>query len=154
MGNVNTTVGVKSLKYGATGATPTTAVDVYQDTCTFVEKDPTITEHVSETSAKRIVVRRKEGYELKFSIMDPDPATIAAFCGGTANSTKGWTEGSVSEQITLALDVEPMEGLTLHIPSASIAAKLNTTFSSTGITLLEVTATPLEAITLGTASAS
>ena len=55
MGNINTTVGVKTLKYGTADATPQTAVDVYQDTCTFVEKDPTITEHKSETSAKKIV---------------------------------------------------------------------------------------------------
>ena len=150
MGNINTTVGVKTLKYGTADGTPQTAVDVYQDTCTFVEKDPTITEHKSETSAKKIVVKRKEGFELKFSIMDPTPAAIAAFCGGTANTDKGWKESEGSEQIALSLDVEPQQGLTLHIPNASIAAKLNTTFSSTGITLLEVTATPQKAVSYGT----
>lgn len=149
MATVNTTVGVKTLKYGATGSAPTNTADVYQDTCTFVEKDPTITEHKSETSAKKIVVKRKEGFELKFSIMDPTPAQIKAFCGGKASET-GWTEGEGSEQINLAIDVEPQDGLTLHIPNASIAAKLNTTFSATGITLLEVTATPQAAVTYGT----
>lgn len=148
MATVNTTVGVKTLKYGDVGSAPTNAVDVYQDTCTFVEKDPTITEHKSETSAKKIVVKRKEGFELKFSIMDPTPEQIKAFCGGKASAT-GWTEGESSEQISLALDVEPQDGLTLHVPNASIAAKLNTTFSATGITLLEVTATPQAAVSYG-----
>lgn len=147
MGNINTTVGIKSIKYKAVGASGTyTAVsDVYQDSCTFVEKDPTITEHKSETSAKRIVIKRKEGFELKFSIMDPTPDEIAAFCGGSVASGK-WTESDSSEQISKAIEVEPQEGLILEIPNASIAAKINTTFSSTGITLLEVTATPQAAI--------
>lgn len=145
MGNINTTVGIKSIKYKVGSGNFTPIADVYQDTCTFVEKDPTITEHKSETSAKRIVIKRKEGFELKFSIMDPTPDEIAAFCGGKVTSGK-WTEGATSEQISMALEVEPQEGLTLEIPGASIAGKLNTTFSSTGITLLEVTATPTEAI--------
>lgn len=149
MATINSTVGVKTLKYGTVGGSGSkTAVDVYQDTCTFVEKDPTITEHKSETSAKKIVVKRREGFELKFSIMDPTPTELAAFCGGTAASGK-WTEPDDSPQINLALDVEPQEGLTLHIPDASIAAKINTTFSSTGITLLEITATPQAAISFG-----
>lgn len=148
MATVNTTVGVKTLKFGDVGSTPAKAVDVYQDTCTFVEKDPTITEHKSETSAKKIVVKRKEGFELKFSIMDPTPEEIAAFCGGKGTAT-GWTESTDSQHIVMAIDIEPQQGLTLHIPNASIAAKLNTTFSSTGITLLEVTASPQAAVTFG-----
>ena len=40
--NINTTMGIKSIKYGDVGASSLTAVgDVYQETCTFVEKDKT-----------------------------------------------------------------------------------------------------------------
>ena len=46
-------------------------VDVYQDTCTFVDKDATITTHKSETSSKKIIQKSKEGSDLVFSIMDP-----------------------------------------------------------------------------------
>ena len=150
---INATMGVKSIKYGNVGSTPATAIaDVYQDSATFVTKDATVTEHKSETSSKRIVMTTKEGHELKFSIMDPTPAEIAAFMGGTANGTSGWTEAEESVQIDKALEVEPVQGLKLHIPSASITAKFNTTFSAKGITLLDVTATTTAAITFGTAA--
>ena len=156
---INTTMGIKSIKYGTAGTsmpTQLTAVgDVYQDSATFVENDPTITEHKSETSAKRIVIKRKEGFKLQFSIMDPTVTEIAAFCGGTATTTSGntWTEAEGNPQIAMAIEVVPEQGLALKMPNCSVAAKINTTYSATGITLLDVTITPQSAISYGTASA-
>ena len=150
MGNINTTMGIKSIKYGEVKdqyATPTNVVaDVYQDSCTFVEKDPTITEHKSETSRKKIVIKRAEGFDLVFSIMDPTPAELKAFKGGSLGSDGNWEEPATDQQISMALEIEPAEGKVLCIPDAAIVAKINTTYSATGITLLEVTATPQKAI--------
>jgi hypothetical protein len=146
MANINTTMGIKSIKYGEVGATALTAVgDVYQDTCTFVENDPTITEHKSETSRKKIVIKRSEGYSLAFSIMDPTPDELKAFKGGTV--TDGiWKEADTDEQISMCMEIAPAEGKTLVLSDVSVSAKINTTYSATGITLLEVTCTPQAAI--------
>ena len=51
MPTINATMGVKKIKYaritnGAAG-TLTEVSDVYQDSATFVTKDPTVTEHKS-----------------------------------------------------------------------------------------------------------
>lgn len=157
---INATLGVKELKYGViannaeTGTATTKVNDVYQDTCTFVTKDPTTTEHKSETSKKRIIIQTKEPHELKFSIMDPTPAEMAAFLGGTANGTNGYTESDEAEQINMAFEVTPVSGLKLVVPSASVAAKINSTFSAKGITLLDVTATTTSPITYGTKASS
>lgn len=150
MPTINATMGVKSIKYAvipASGETPavTAVSDVYQDSATFVTKDPTVTEHKSETSAKRIVLTTKEGHELKFSIMDPTPAEMAAFMGGTAG-TNTYTESNEAEQINMKFEIEPVSGLKLTIPSSSVSAKINTTYSAKGITLLDVTANSTSAI--------
>lgn len=70
------TMGIKALYYKKWGANDTdrskvpttgmTPVDVYQDTCSFVDKDATLTEHKSETSSKKIVMKTKEGSDLVF----------------------------------------------------------------------------------------
>ena len=65
---VLSTMGIKALYYAPINSTdptkmPTTgwkSVDVYQDTCSFVDKDPTITKHTSETSSKKIIQKSKE----------------------------------------------------------------------------------------------
>ena len=82
--------------------------------------------------------------------MDPTPAELAAFMGGTANADKGYSESEKAEQVNMAFEVEPVAGLTLHIPAASVSAKINTTYSAKGITLLDVVATTTKAISYGT----
>lgn len=146
MPTINATMGVKSIKYAKiTNGTPgtlTAVSDVYQDSATFVTKDPTVTEHKSETSTKRIIMKTKEGHDLVFSIMDPTPEELAAFMGGTGNDTNGtYTESETADQIEMKFEVEPIAGKTLTIPSSNVTAKINTTYSAKGITLLDVTAT-------------
>jgi len=151
MPNINATMGVKSIKYAKiTNGTPgtlTAVSDVYQDSATFVTKDPTVTEHKSETSNKRIVMTTKEGHDLVFSIMDPTVEELAAFLGGQANAqAKTYTESDTAEQIQMKFEVVPVAGLKLTIPSSFVSAKINTTYSAKGITLLEITATTDSAI--------
>lgn len=163
MTKINATMGIKTLKYG----TPNTAstaenpqmptdtmkpVDVYQDTCTFVEKDPTVTEHKSETSSKKIIMSSKEGYDLAFSIMDPSDEELVAFKGGEVSADGGWEEPNYAPQIELAFEITPVEGKPLLISRAGVSAKINTTYSAKGITLLDVTVNPTERIKYGKAA--
>ena len=147
------TMGIKALYYKVwadsdtnRSSVPTTgmvAVDVYQETCSFVGQDPTVTTHKSETSAKKIVMTEDNGKELAFSIMDPSKQERADFEGGTYDSMNHkYTDPSTSKQIEMALVIVPDAGDTLLIPCASVSAKINTTYSKKGITLLEVKATP------------
>ena len=145
------TMGIKALYYAPINkADPTKMptsgfkpVDVYQDTCTFKDKDPTTTTHKSETSNKKINQVSKEGNELVFSIMDPSKQIRADFEGGKYDeSKKTYTEPEVAQNIEMALIVLPTAGDALHISCASISALKNTTYSSKGISLEDVTATP------------
>lgn len=148
------TMGIKALYFAALNTDPTKmpttgykAVDVYQDTCSFVDKDPTITTHKSETSSKKIIQKTKEGSELKFSIMDPSMDTLAALEGGkytkgTADAKDTYVEPDTAQDIELAFKVLPQAGNALNISCASVSVKKNTTYSAKGITLLEVTVSP------------
>lgn len=140
---INATMGIKSIKYGAyaaNGTAPqslTEVSDVYQDSASFVTNDATTTEHKSETTAKRIVMATKEGHKLTFSIMDPTQAEMQAFMGSDLSG------GSIE----MKFEVTPVVGKKLTITSAMVTAKINTTYSAKGITLLDV-----EANTTGTIS--
>lgn len=132
---INATMGVKSIKYGAytnnTAPSSLTPVgDVYQDSASFVSNDSTTTEHRSETTSKRIVMATKEGHKLTFSIMDPTDAEMQAFLGSD------YSGGAIE----MKFEVEPVVGRKLTISSASVVAKINTTYSAKGITLLDVEA--------------
>ena len=151
------TMGIKALYYKVWGANDTdrtkvpttgmTPVDVYQDTCSFVDKDATITEHKSETSSKKIVMKTKEGSDLVFSIMDPSKQERADFEGGNYDATKkSYKEPETAQQIEMAFVIVPDAGDTLLIPCASVSAKKNTTYSKKGITLLDVKANPTLAV--------
>ena len=128
-------MGVKSIKYGAytnntAPATLTAVGDVYQDSASFVSNDSSTTEHRSETTSKRIVMATKEGHKLTFSIMDPTDAEMQAFLGSD------YSGGAIE----MKFEVEPVVGRKLTISSASVVAKINTTYSAKGITLLDVEA--------------
>lgn len=147
------TMGIKAFYYAPVNnvdpkVMPTSGwkkVDVYQDTCTFVDRDPTITVHKSETSAKKIIMKTKEGSELTLSIMDPSMNELVAFEGGTVTGTTGnkvYTEPATAKNIELAIKILPQAGLALNISYATISAKKNTTYSSKGITLLDLVIEP------------
>jgi hypothetical protein len=158
---VLSTMGLKAFYYAPINssdpkAMPTTgwkSLDVYMDTCTFVDKDPTITIHKSETSSKKIIQKTKEGSELKLSLMDPSIDEMVVFEGGTKATTGSgdtaetvYTEPSSARNIELAFKILPEAGLALNIPCASVSAKKNTTYSAKGITLLELSIEPTYAV--------
>lgn len=147
------TMGIKAFYYAPISETdpkimPTAGfkkVDVYMDTCTFVDRDPTITVHKSETSAKKIIQKTKEGSELTLSIMDPSMDELVAFEGGTKSGSDGtatYREPATAKDIKLAFKILPEAGLALNISCATVSAKKNTTYSSKGITLLDLTIEP------------
>ncbi len=151
---VLSTMGIKALYYAPINTADPKLMpadgfkkaDVYQDTCSFVDKDPTVTVHKSETSSKKIVQKTKEGSELILSIMDPSMDEMVAFEGGVATGTAGartYKEPATSKNIELAFKILPEAGLALNIPCAAVVAKKNTTYSSKGITLLDLTIEPI-----------
>jgi len=157
MGNVLATLGIKALYFKVlsadeqtaartNGAMPTSGfapVDVYQDTATFQESDGNSTTHRSETSTKKIVIKQKGDKQLAFSIMDPSKQERAAFEGGTVSEDgKVYTEPNSYSPIKMAFIILPDDGDALHIPLADTLGKINTTYSKTGISLLEVKADP------------
>lgn len=148
---VLSTMGIKALLYAPIASDPKTMpttgwkkADVYMDTCSFVDKDPTITIHKSETSAKKITQKTKEGSELVLSIMDPSMDELVAFAGGTitGTTTKVYKEPATAQDINLAFKILPQAGLALNISCAAVSAKKNTTYSSKGITLLDLVVVP------------
>lgn len=154
------TMGIKALYYKkltaseiAAGTMPSsgfTAVDVYQDTATFTEGDGNSTTHKSETSSKKIIIKSKGDKQLVFSIMDPSKQIRADFEGGTYTpATTGqnaspatYEEPENYSPIKMAFIILPDDGDALHIVRADVVAKINTTYSKTGISLLEVVADP------------
>lgn len=157
MSTINSTMGIKTLYYAPINAAnprqmPTTGwkkVEVYQETCTFVDKDPTVTTHKSETSSKKITQMAKEGSELKFKIMDPSVDEKVSFQGGTKVTTGdvgseklSYKEAETAPHIQMAFKVYPQAGMCLNVPSATVIGKRDTTYSSKGISLLDVTAIP------------
>lgn len=146
------TMGIKALYHAPVNSADPTVMpatgwekaDVYMDTCTFVDKDPTSTVHKSETSSKKIIQKTREGSELKFSIMDPSLDERVAFEGGTITTgeKRTYKEPGKAKNIERAFKILPEAGLALNIPCASVDAKKNTTYSSKGISLLDITAEP------------
>lgn len=120
--------------------------DVYKDTCTFVDSDPTITEHISETSSRKIVQKSKGTSTLTLSLMDPNLEMLVEIFGGSLEGEVGkrkWIEPASTNDKEYAFRIFPMEGLCLNFPAAVITAKKNTTYSSQGITLVELQITPV-----------
>lgn len=152
------TMGLKKIFFAPSNLTDNTQIplsgwqdlgDIYKDTCTFVDSDPTITEHISETSARKIVQRTKGTSTLNLSLMDPDLDMLCELFGGKIEGEAGkrrWTEPAVSNDKEYAIKVYPQDGLCLNIPAAVITAKKNTTYSSQGITLVELQISPVGSI--------
>ena len=85
--------------------------------------------------------------------MYPTAEELTAFKGGTVTSGV-WTEADDDPQINMKMEIEPIVGKTLLLDDVSVTAKINTTYSSTGITLLEVVCVPQAKIKYKAASAS
>lgn len=119
----------------------------YQDSCSLVQNDPEVTDHYAEESEVPVVSVSKAGkIVLSFSVMDADVDTLVELMGGTKDAESGaWNAPDVDPAMELSVRVTPKSGLQIEIPRASVVAKLNGSFSRSGIFLIAVTATVLRA---------
>lgn len=119
----------------------------YQDSCSLIQNDPEVTDHYAEESDVPVVSISKAGkIVLSFSIMDADVDTLVELMGGTKDTESGtWNAPDVDPAMELSVRVTPKSGLQIEIPRASVVAKLNGSFSRSGIFLITVTATVLRA---------
>jgi len=152
------TLGLAKIEVGAIAGDGGMGTDLatlgytYQDSCTMTQDDPEETEHYAEEVDDPIVVKRRKGKTtFAFQIMDPDVDTLVAVLGGTKTTTgeapdevDTWNAPDKVPTIEKSLRITPEEGLQIDIPRGSITAKINGTFSKTGIFLIDVSVTPLK----------
>lgn len=120
----------------------------YQNTCKISQDSADVTEHYEEgQSAPEVRKKKRKVPVLTFSIMDPDPAFLASYLGGTVSGegdAAEWSWGDTDEDIEASIRVIPETGLVFTIPRGDIEAQLNVDASSQGITLVDFTVTPLK----------
>lgn len=115
----------------------------YKDTCQMSEDDPTITEHYAEEVEDPIVTLSRRGkLTFSFSLMNASANTMKAVFGGTVKG-KVWTAPAKMPVIEKAVKITPEIGGVFEIGRASLTAKMNGTFSKSGIFLVDITLTVL-----------
>lgn len=119
----------------------------YQDSCTLTQNDPEVTDHYAEESEVPVVSVSKSGkVMLSFSIMDADADTLTELMGGTKDAETGaWNAPDTAPIVELSIRVTPKSGLQIEIPRASVHAKMSGGFSRSGMFIVTVTATVLNA---------
>ena len=136
---------------GGMGTSLSTLGLTYQDTCTMTQDDAETTEHYAEELDDPVVSISKAGKtNFAFSIMNADVDTLVKLLGGKKNGTS-WEAPATLPTIEKSVRITPQQGLKFEIPRMKLVAKINATFSKSGILLLEVTGTVL-APTLATAA--
>ena len=65
--------------------------------------------------------------------------------GGNKGENGSWNAPEVIPSIEMSLRVTPKSGMVIEIPRARVVAKLNGSFSRSGVFLISVTATVLKA---------
>ena len=115
--------------------------DVYQDTCTLKDSDPTETVHRSETSNKKIIQIQAGDTTAELSLMDPDLELLARYFGGTivtdtTTQKKRWVRPRKMPYKERCIKVIPEEGLLLVTRAAIIVPTFNITYSAKGICLV------------------
>jgi hypothetical protein len=124
------------------GSAYTDLGDVYQESATLKDDDPTITEHKSETSSKVIVLSEPGSTNITLSLMDPDLELLAKYFGGTITGSAGsrkWTRPRQLPTKDWAIRILAAEGLTVQCPNVKITPKFEITYSSKGIMLVPMT---------------
>ena len=119
----------------------------YQDSCMLTQNEPEVIDHYAEESDVPVVSVSKGGKVLlTFSIMDADVDALVELMGGTKDLESGaWNAPDVNPTVELSIRVTPKSGLQIEIPRASVVAKLNGSFSRSGLFLITVTATVFKA---------
>lgn len=123
----------------------------YKDTANINQDAADVTEHFEEgKSAPEVRKKSKKIPKVTFSLMNPDPAMLAAYVGGTVDNNGDW--GYDGDEVTAnkAVYVETEQGLDFAIPNGDIEAVINGALSASGIVLVDFTVTPC-AVTSGKA---
>lgn len=123
----------------------------YKDTANINQDAADVTEHFEEgKSAPEVRKKSKKIPKVTFSLMNPDPAMLAAYVGGEVDNNGDW--GYDGDEVTAnkAVYVETEQGLDFAIPNGDIEAVINGALSASGIVLVDVTVTPC-AVTTGKA---
>lgn len=123
----------------------------YKDTANINQDAADVTEHFEEgKSAPEVRKKSKKIPKVTFSLMNPDPAMLAAYVGGAVDNNGDW--GYDGDEVTAnkAVYVETEQGLDFAIPNGDIEAVINGALSASGIVLVDFTVTPC-AVTTGKA---
>lgn len=123
----------------------------YKDTANINQDAADVTEHFEEgKSAPEVRKKSKKIPKVTFSLMNPDPAMLAAYVGGAVDTDGNW--GYDGDEVTAnkAVYVETEQGLDFAIPNGDIEAVVNGALSASGIVLVDFTVTPC-AVTTGKA---
>jgi hypothetical protein len=123
----------------------------YKDTANINQDAADVTEHFEEgKSAPEVRKKSKKIPKVTFSLMNPDPAMLAAYVGGEVDNNGDW--GYDGDEVTAnkAIYVETEQGLDFAIPNGDIEAVINGALSASGIVLVDFTVTPC-AVTTGKA---
>lgn len=131
----------------ATGAMPQSMAKIgktYKDTAKIGQDASDVTEHFEEGhSAPEVRKKSKKIPKVTFSIMNPDPTMLAAYIGGSVDSTTGaWLFDGDEVVANKAILVETEQGLDFEIPNGDIEAVINGDLSTSGIVLVDFTVTP------------
>ena len=128
----------------------------YKDTAELTGADPEIFEHQSEESEDpEEIIMRKGKVTVKWSIMDTDADTLIKVLGGTSTGTapdKIWSAPDQAANIEKSVKITPKAGKVINIVRTKIVAKPNYKLSTTGIFLVDITATILAPTKADTAS--
>lgn len=113
----------------------------HEGSCTMVDEDPTTQDFYCEEEDDPVVSISKRGKTtINFSVMNASPGTMKkAFGGEVANGT--WEAPEKMPIIEKAVRITPQLGCTFEVPRASLVAKINGTFSKTGIFLVDIVLT-------------
>ena len=147
------TLGLSEIQSGeaaANGTMPTEMAKIgktYKNTCKLAQETSEVTEHFEEgKAAPEVRKKSKKVPVVTFSIMDPDPALMAAYIGGTVTGVGDEAEWGYSGDEVVAnkaIRVIPEQGLQFDIPYGDIEAVINADMSAQGIFLVDFTVTPL-----------
>jgi hypothetical protein len=154
MPKVNT-MGLKKIYVSPANASDTSQIpsngetwvdlgDVYMDTCTLKDADPTITVHKSETSARKITQAEPGDTTVELSLMSPDLDLLVKYFGGEITGSAGsrkWIRPRKLPYKEWAIKLIPEDGLAVQSPCVTIVPKFEITYSSNGILLVPMVIT-------------
>ncbi|WP_143960231.1 hypothetical protein [Litoribacter populi] len=131
--------------------------EIYRDTITFTQDDPTVTDHPAELKDDPIIsVQRKGAKNLALSLMDTSAANCHKYLGGTVVSVEGepdeWNEGDTAEDIEMAFEFELEDGSTYGIRRGKVMGKLIPAPTKVGMTMIQIQVKPQQPLVAGLSS--